>query len=96
MTAPQIIFEKLRLQRISNGMKRLYVRLEFRQKGTGKALSIAVINSAREIGYSVMRLDTVPEMKQAIALYHSMGFKDIAPYRYNPIPGTVYMELKLK
>jgi ribosomal protein S18 acetylase RimI-like enzyme len=77
-------------------MKRLYVRPECRRKGIGKALSIAVINLAREIGYSAMRLDTVPRMKQAIELYYSIGFKDIAPYRYNPIPGTVYMELKLK
>jgi len=77
-------------------MKRLYVRKDFRRKGIGKVLSIEVINSAKEIGYSAMRLDTVPWMKQAIALYHSMEFKDIAPYRYNPIPGTVYMELKLR
>jgi ribosomal protein S18 acetylase RimI-like enzyme len=77
-------------------MKRLYVRPKFRRKGIGKALSIAVINSAKEIGYSAMRLDTVPWMKQAIELYHAMGFKDISSYRYNPIPGTVYMELELK
>jgi ribosomal protein S18 acetylase RimI-like enzyme len=77
-------------------MKRLYVRSEFRRKGIGKALSLKVIDAAREIGYSAMRLDTVPRMKEAIALYHSMGFKDIAPYRYNPIPGTIYMKLKLK
>lgn len=77
-------------------MKRLYVRPEFRRKGISTALSIEVINAAREIGYSAIRLDTVPWMKEAIALYHSIGFKDIAPYRYNPIPGTVYMELKLK
>ena len=76
-------------------MKRLYVRPDFRRKGIGKALSVAIINAAREIGYSTMRLDTVPWMKEAITLYHSMGFIDILAYRYNPIPGTVYMELKL-
>jgi GNAT superfamily N-acetyltransferase len=76
-------------------MKRLYVRSEFRRKGIGKALSIAIISAAREIGYSAMRLDTVPWMKEAIALYHSLGFIDIPAYRFNPIPGTIYMELKL-
>jgi len=77
-------------------MKRLYVRKEFRRKGIGKALSLAIINAAREIGYSYMKLDTVPWMREAITLYHSLGFSDISAYRYNPIPGTVYMELKLK
>ncbi len=77
-------------------MKRLYVQPEFRRKGIGKALSVAIINAAREIGYSIMRIDTVPWMKEAITLYHSLGFKDIATYRFNPIPGTVYMELKLR
>lgn len=76
-------------------MKRLYVRPEFRRKGIGKALSIAVINMAKEIGYKTMRLDTVPWMKEAITLYHSLGFIDIPAYRYNPIPGTIYMELQL-
>ncbi len=77
-------------------MKRLYVKPEFRRKGIGKALVNTVINAAKEIGYLTMRIDTVPWMKEAIALYHSLEFKDIATYRYNPIPGTVYMELKLK
>lgn len=76
-------------------MKRLYVRPEFRRKGIGKALSITIINMAREIGYSAMRLDTVPWMTEAIALYHSLGFIHIPAYRFNPISGTVYMELKL-
>ena len=65
-------------------MKRLYVRKEFRRKGIGKALSLAIINAAREIGYSYMKLDTVPWMREAITPYHSLGFSDISAYRYNP------------
>jgi ribosomal protein S18 acetylase RimI-like enzyme len=43
-----------------------------------------------------MRLDTVSSMVPAIALYKSLGFKEIPPYRFNPIQGAVYLELKLE
>ena len=76
-------------------MKRLYVRQQFRGLGIGRALVKAVIEEARKIGYNYMRLDTVPSMEAANALYVSVGFKKTSAYRYNPIEGAVYMELKL-
>ncbi len=76
-------------------MKRLYVRQQFRGMGIGRALVETVIEEARKIGYNYMRLDTVPSMEAANALYVSVGFKKTCAYRYNPIEGAVYMELKL-
>jgi ribosomal protein S18 acetylase RimI-like enzyme len=84
-----------RLENDSCEMKRLYVKPEYRKLGIGRNLAEAIIEQARKAGYSRMRLDTVPIMKEAIALYTSLGFRQIAPYRPNPIEGAVYMELVL-
>ncbi len=87
------------LRRAADGvseMKRLYVRPQYRGQGVGKALVEEVIRAARELRYQRMRLDTIEsQMKEAVALYRSFGFREIAAYRENPIAGALYMELML-
>lgn len=76
-------------------LKRLYVRAAGRGHGLGSALTRAALDQARAAGYRRIRLDTLPGMTQAQTLYRQLGFRDIPPYRYNPVPGTRFMELDL-
>ena len=76
-------------------MKRLYIRPGFRGAGIGRALAEEIVRIAVSEGYGKMRLDTLASMKPAISLYKSMGFREIEPYRFNPICGAVYLELNL-
>lgn len=77
-------------------MKRLYVRDGYRGFGIGRRLVNMIIEEASRLNYHYIRLDTLPTMKEAQALYISLGFYDIGPYVYNPIKGARFMELKLK
>jgi putative acetyltransferase len=77
-------------------MKRLYVRSQARGHGAGRRLCDAVIAEAQARGYACMKLDTVAEMTEAIALYRTLGFVPAEPYRHNPLPGAMFMELALE
>jgi len=77
-------------------MKRLYLRPAFRGKGLGRIMIEVLVNEARAIGYRRLCLDTIePLMRDAVALYRRMGFREIPPYCANPFEGALYMELNL-
>jgi putative acetyltransferase len=77
-------------------LKRLYVRPQARGEGLGRELVEAVVAEAQRLGYTRMRLDTVPGMEAAQALYEQLGFREIAPYTTNPVEGTRFLELELE
>lgn len=76
-------------------MKRLYVRPAFRRLGLGRLLSEAILDRARELGYSCVLLDTLDDMEAARTLYEDLGFEEIPPYYHNPIAGAHYLKVDL-
>lgn len=76
-------------------IKRLYVIPGARGRGVGRLLAAKAVERAREMGYGRLLLDTLPTMIQARSLYASLGFVPVPPYRFNPVPGTAFMQLEL-
>ena len=76
-------------------MKRLYVRKAFRRFGLGRQLAEAVLDAARIANYRSVLLDTLDDMESARALYTELGFAEIPPYYYNPVPGAHYLKVDL-
>ncbi|MGS2739848.1 GNAT family N-acetyltransferase [Sinomicrobium sp. M5D2P17] len=77
-------------------LKRMYLKPETRGQGLGLELMNKALRTGRKLKYEKMRLDTLANMEAAIALYRKAGFYEIAPYRYNPMEDTVYMEILLR
>jgi len=76
-------------------MKRLYVRPAFRRFGLGRTLAQALMDRATEAGYSAMLLDTLDDMEAARGLYESLGFAEVPPFYFNPVPGAHYLKAEL-
>lgn len=77
-------------------MKRLYVRPDYRGTGIGRLLAEGIVDQGRLLGYDCILLDTLSDMEAARALYEDLGFEEIPPYYYNPIPGAHYLKAELK
>ena len=76
-------------------MKRLFVRRAFRRFGLGRLIAQALMDRALQAGHSAMLLDTLDEMETARDLYDTLGFVEIPPYYFNPIPGAHYLKVDL-
>ena len=87
-------------------IKRMYVQPLYRGKGIARELLERLIKEAQSIGYTKLRLDSGPFMKEALNLYHSVGFKEIDPYAESEVlqegipeeisQNWIFMEMFLK
>jgi GNAT superfamily N-acetyltransferase len=87
------------MRQFSDGIdeiKRLYVIPAARGRGVGRLLATGIVPAAKQLGYTRLLLDTLPSMQEAQSLYVSLGFKPTAAYRFNPVPGTAFLELDLR
>ncbi len=76
-------------------VKRLYVPARYRGHGIGRVLAERVLAEAKAAGYRRVCLDTLPSMREAIALYQSLGFAPVASYYENPVPGALFFTREL-
>ncbi len=76
-------------------MKRLFVQPSARGLGAGRALVQRIVREAQTLGYAELVLDTLPGMAAAQALYREFGFRDVAPYGHNPLPGVRFLAMGL-
>jgi putative acetyltransferase len=93
-----IVFGCVGLRQFAEGVgeiKRLYTVPAARGRRVGRLLAEGIVDAARHLRYTRLLLDTLPFMQEAQLLYASMGFKPTAAYRFNPVPGTVFLELAL-
>ena len=77
-------------------MKRMWLREPYRAIGLGRRLAEAIMRKASDAGYRFMRLDTLPKLEAAIALYRKLGFEPCEPYYHNPLPGVLYLQARLR
>ncbi|MGN6567270.1 MAG: GNAT family N-acetyltransferase [Flavipsychrobacter sp.] len=77
-------------------LKRMYVKPEYRGQKISIQLLERAIKIARQLGYKKIRLDTLHSMTKAQQIYRTSGFYEISAYRFNPLPGTIYMEKMLE
>jgi GNAT superfamily N-acetyltransferase len=72
-------------------LRRLYVRPAMRKQNLGLMLTECALDRARIHGYKHVLLDTLNGMETARSLYQGLGFREIPPYYFNPIPGAHYL-----
>ncbi|HTI87913.1 MAG TPA: GNAT family N-acetyltransferase [Alphaproteobacteria bacterium] len=75
-------------------LKRLFVKPEWRGRRLGKRLLSFAIDRSRELGLSVVRLETGIHQPEATALFESLGFRRIGPFgSYQEDPLSLFYEL---
>lgn len=73
-------------------LKRMYVRPEARGFGVGATLLTTLLDHARRLGFTRVRLDTAPELQAAIAMYTRYGFTPIPSYHQSQCMDALYFE----